>query len=118
MTALEIVEHDQLDATVGQPETVNVNTPAPKQPPKKIAGKPGEWQLSIGRNEDGDADSWVAAVTDMTKTVLGFATTSADVREIFKVNKAIYDNLKQISDASYNEVLEMFRDSKDKLKGE
>jgi len=120
MTALEIVEHDQLDATVGEPVKAEPK-PEPKpvvKPPKKIEGKPGSWQLSIGLNEDGDADSWVDAVLDITKTVLGFATTAADVREIFKVNKAIYENLKQISDESYNQVLGMFRDSKDKFKEE
>lgn len=120
MTALEIVEHDQLDATVGEP-VKSEPKPEPKpvvKPPKKIEGKPGSWQLSIGLNEDGDADSWVDAVLDITKTVLGFATTAADVREIFKVNKAIYENLKQISDESYNQVLAMFRDAKDKFKEE
>lgn len=120
MTALEIVEHDQLDATVGEPVKAEPK-PEPKpvsKPPKKIEGKPGSWQLSIGLNEDGDADSWVDVVLDMTKTVLGFATTAADVREIFKVNKAIYENLKQISDESYNQVLAMFRESKDKFKEE
>ena len=120
MTALEIVEHDQLDATVGEPVKAEPK-PEPKpavKPPKKIEGKPGSWQLSIGLNEDGDADSWVDAVLDITKTVLGFATTAADVREIFKVNKAIYENLKQVSDESYNQVLAMFRDSKDKFKEE
>lgn len=120
MTALEIVEHDQLDATVGAPvkaEPKPESKPVAK-PPKKIEGKPGSWQLSIGLNEDGDADSWVDAVLDITKTALTFATTAADVREIFKVNKAIYDNLKQISDESYNQVLAMFRDAKDKFKEE
>ena len=120
MTALEIVEHDQLDATVGEPVKAEPK-PEPKpavKPPKKIEGKPGSWQLSIGLNEDGDADSWVDAVLDITKTALTFATTAADVREIFKVNKAIYDNLKQISDESYNQVLAMFRDAKDKFKEE
>lgn len=120
MTALEIVEHDQLDATVGEPVKAEPK-PEPKpavKPPKKIEGKPGSWQLSIGLNEDGDADSWVDAVLDITKTVLGFATNAADVREIFKVNKAIYENLKQVSDESYNQVLAMFRDSKDKFKEE
>lgn len=120
MTALEIVEHDQLDATVGEPVKAEPK-PEPKpvvKPPKKIEGKPGSWQLSIGLNEDGDTDSWVDAVLDITKTALTFATTAADVREIFKVNKAIYDNLKQISDESYNQVLGMFRDAKDKFKEE
>jgi hypothetical protein len=120
MTALEIVEHDQLDATVGEPVKAEPK-PEPKpvvKPPKKIEGKPGSWQLSIGLNEDGDADSWVDAVLDMTTTVLGFATNAADVREIFKVNKAIYENLKQVSDESYNQVLGMFRDFKDKFKEE
>ena len=120
MTALEIVEHDQLDATVGAPvkaEPKPESKPVAK-PPKKIEGKPGSWQLSIGLNEDGDADSWVDAVLDITKTALTFATTAADVREIFKVNKAIYENLKQVSDESYNQVLAMFRDAKDKFKEE
>lgn len=125
MTALEIVEHDQLDATVGKPESSSAAPPAkpqpkaePKQPPKKIEGKPGSWQLSIGLNEDGDADSWVEAVTELTTTALGFATSAVDVREIFKVNRGIYDNLKQINDDSYATVMEMFRVSKNKFSGE
>lgn len=115
MTALEIVEHDELDATVGKAEP----KAEPKaEAPKKIAGKPGSWQLSIGLNEDGDADSWVAAVMDLTDKALGFATTAADVREIFKVNRNIYDELKKIHEETYNLVMNMFRESKNKFAGE
>lgn len=115
MTALEIVEHDELDATVGKAEP----KAEPKaEAPKKIAGKPGSWQLSIGLNEDGDADSWVAAVMDLTDKALGFATTAADVREIFKVNRNIYDELKKIHEETYNLVMNMFRQSKNKFAGE
>lgn len=119
MTALEIVEHDELDATVGKAEPKAEPKAQPKaEVPKKIAGKPGSWQLSIGLNEDGDADSWVAAVMDLTDKALEFATTAADVREIFKVNRNIYDELKKSHEETYNIVMNMFRESKNKFAGE
>jgi len=119
MTAMEIVEHDQLDATVGaQPAAPEAPKPAkkePAKPPKQVEGKPGGWQMKIGLNDDGDADSWVAALTDMTSVTLEMANNATDVREIFKVNRAIYDNLKQVSEESYTQVMNMFRDAKNRF---
>lgn len=122
MTAMEIVEHDELDATVGGQTAEPAPKPAkpakaaePVKPPKQSEGKPGGWQLKIGLNEDGDADSWVAALLDMTTVTLEMAGNAADVREIFKVNRAIYDNLKQVSDESYTQVMGMFRDAKNRF---
>lgn len=124
LAAMEIVEHDIIDASAGaeslKPTETKVKpvagSDAPK-PPKKVSGKPGSWQLSIGLNEDGDSESWVTAVMDMLQTTLEFATTSADVREIFKVNREIWDNLKSCDAAAHDKALVMFRDAKNKLEG-
>jgi hypothetical protein len=53
----------------------------------------------------------------MLQTTLEFATTSADVREIFKVNREIWDNLKSCDAAAHDKALVMFRDAKNKLEG-
>lgn len=120
LAAMEIVEHDIIDASEPQrPEPKpKVEPPKPVEKPKapkQIEGKPGSWQLSIGLNEDGDADSWVASVLKLLDEALGFATTAADVREIFKVNRNIWDNLKECDEASHNTALAMFREAKNRF---
>jgi|688.fasta_scaffold394323_3 hypothetical protein len=114
MTAMEVVENDLIDAA--PPKAKEPPEVKPK-PPKEILGKPGGWQLSVGLNDDGDADSWVEAVMDLTKVALDMATNPTDVRDIFKVNRAIYDNLKVCDAEQHDAVLTMFRTAKSRFEG-
>ena len=112
VTALEIVEHDILDATLG-------SEPAPKKPAPKVEvpkakvhatldGKPGEWQLKVDDNQE----NWGDAVKVATELLLGFTNTVEDVQNIFKNNRNIFDKLKEDHADIYSDIMELFKKSK------
>jgi hypothetical protein len=121
VTAMEIVEHDALDATTGS-ETVNAKQPfkpATKaditpvaQAPKVLAGKEGEWQLKVVEDADGN---WAGAVKAATEVCLGIAEKVEDVNNIFKNNRLIYDKLKEENKVVYDEILAQLKATKEKL---
>lgn len=82
-------------------------------PPKvhaKLDGKPGEWQLKV--TEEGD---WDQAVKAATMLLLDLVSSVADVTNIFKNNRNIYDKLKVEHEPVYNEIMEIFRQTKAKF---
>jgi hypothetical protein len=119
VTAMEIVEHDALDAVTGA-ETTNAKQPfkpttkADIKPiaeaPKVLVGKPGEWQLKV--EESGD---WSGAVKAATDVCLQVAGTTEDVQNIFKNNRAIYDKLKEEHKPVYDDIMTLFKSTKEKL---
>jgi hypothetical protein len=121
VTAMEIVEHDALDATTGS-ETVNAKQPfkpATKaditpvaQAPKVLAGKDGEWQLKVLEDADGN---WAGAVKAATDVCLGIAEKVEDVNNIFKNNRLIYDKLKEENKVVYDEILAALKATKESL---
>ena len=121
VTAMEIVEHDALDATTGS-ETTNAKQPfkpATKaditpvaQAPKVLAGKDGEWQLKVVEDADGN---WAGAVKAATDVCLGVAEKVEDVNNIFKNNRVIYDKLKEENKVVYDEILAQLKATKEKL---
>lgn len=124
MTALEIVEHDVLDAQTGYDEPAKpvqqaakpVSQPA-KAPvaPKKIEGKEGAWQLKVSIDSEEAFEDWVAIVHEATHLALKNAGSEADVMAIFRNNKNIFDKVKE-SASAYEEVLAMFTQAKNQFK--
>lgn len=118
VNALEIVEHDAVDS--GEPiketkpvakteQVAKIEKPAEHKPePKKSEG--GAWQLSV--KEEGD---WDVAVKNATNIVLKVCETPEDVNNIFKVNRAIYDKLKADHKATYDEIMTVFKATKELL---
>jgi hypothetical protein len=121
VTAMEIVEHDALDATTGS-ETVNAKQPFKpatkadikpvEQAPKVLAGKEGEWQLKVLEDADGN---WAGAVKAATDVCLGIAEKVEDVNNIFKNNRLIYDKLKEENKVVYDEILASLKATKESL---
>jgi hypothetical protein len=120
MTALEIVEHDILDASTGfdapkQPAPKPNSKPEPKpEAPKSIktqttAGKPGPWQITLHEREDGD---WATAILDATDIALQVAASPEDVQNIFKANRIHYDRLKEETPTIYDDLLAMLKKAK------
>lgn len=109
VTAMEIVEHDALDATLGSDE-----------PKKKPADKPVEkpvdqktdspWAISV--SSEGD---WSANVTLGVTKALEFAQSKNDVLEIFKVNKKIFDALQANDKATYDDLVAVLGNAKKKF---
>jgi hypothetical protein len=142
VTAMEIVEHDALDATTGaetnnakqpfkpatkadiKPVVKTVNgipvdenlkyiTPVPKAKVHTVMeGKVGDWQLKVTEDADGN---WGDAVKAATDVCLTFAKTTEDVQNIFKNNRVIYDKLKEENKPTYDDIMTQFKATKESL---
>jgi hypothetical protein len=132
VTAMEIVEHDALDATTGSeapslkppfkplaktvngiPVDENLKYIKPvAEAPKVLAGKPGEWQLTVKEDAGGN---WAGAVKAATDVLLQVAESVDDVNNIFKNNRNIYDKLKEENKVVYDEILALLKASKELL---
>jgi hypothetical protein len=128
LAAMEIVEHDMLDAPVPEPklEPKPMPKPEPKPEPKVVdkvpldqsdkvkvtSGIPGEWCITITEREDGD---WATAIVDATELEMRLAKYSKDIDAIFKKNRVHYDRLKEETPTIYAEMLTKFKTAKAKL---
>jgi hypothetical protein len=125
--AFEIVEHDALDATTGGVEPakkVNWEVPkptapitvAPKSEPKKIAGEKGEWQIvAPGAPEDGAIADWLELIKTSSHMLLDLCENEADVMQIFKKNKVLFDTVKGHDAVFFKEMMGKFTETKNKL---
>ena len=110
LMALDLVENDLIDSV--EPQTKIAIKPAEvKAEPKKLEGKSGEWQLKVSTEGD-----WEQSVKQATNLLLSIAQKPADVDNIFKVNRVIYDELKEKHKTIYDEILSVFKITKEELK--
>jgi hypothetical protein len=123
MTAMEIVEHDVLDASTGYEETAKPKAapakPAAKAspPPAKIEGKEGPWQLKVSIEPQGEFADWASIVMDATKLGLEQCTEEAEVMALFRANKNIYDRMKaEPGSSAYDALMEEFKTARNKFK--
>lgn len=136
MTAMEIVEHDILDATTGYEDTPPKSLPNrsaarpvkqdsnPKQvhdskAPAKMEGKEGNWQIKVVAEPEFEFADWADLVMEATKLALGQAASEADVMAVFRANKNIYDRMKsEPGSNAYDALLAEFKDAKAKYQKE
>ena len=117
VTAMEIVEHDALDAVTGAEEPAKkpvVKTPVGDLKPKVhtvMEGKVGDWQLKV----DDSQENWGNAVKAAADVCLTFAEKVEDVNNIFKNNRIIFDKLKEEHADIYADVMDVFKSTKAKL---
>lgn len=102
-TALEIVEHDVLDATTGQeaPKPKATPTPAVTAAPIKVSP---------------DVENWSQAVIDATTTALDVVENAEGVMDVFKKNRATYDELKAKNPDAYDQLMQLFKTMKESFK--
>lgn len=116
LMALEIVESDSVDAEEQEvkPEPVKV---VPKKPPAKIEGKnTGEWKLTITAYENCTSEEWIELVKSSAAIQLELAASESDVTNIFRVNREIFDKMKELDADQYQALLGEFKNRKDKFK--
>jgi hypothetical protein len=105
-TALEIVEHDVLDATTGN-ETPKRAMPKPESKPEpKVEAKPG---ISIPV----DVADWTTAVIEATTIALDLTDSAEDVMGVFKVNRTLYEELKAKNPDAYEQLMKLFKTMKE-----
>lgn len=117
MTALEIVEHDAIDAERVEPKTPATARVSETLPPvstkgvdPKVEPAPGALQIPA------DAKNWPQAVVDATGIALDLCKTADDVMSIFKNNRSIYDRLKSDQPDVYENVMSLFKTMKESFK--
>lgn len=89
--------------------------PAAKAP-TKVEGKDTEWQLKVVAKPDGDHGEWSQLVIDATMLQIGQAKNEADVMNIFKTNRNIFDEVKSGSPAAYDVLMDEFKQARAKHK--
>ena len=115
VAAMEIVEHDSLDATTGKddPKKVEPTTESPK-----IVGLRGEWQITAPAKPEGDVRGWLDLIENASHLQLGFATKVEDVMTIFKKNKLLFDEVKLTDPEFFKGMMDKFTEVKIKLEKE
>jgi hypothetical protein len=123
MTAMEIVEHDILDASEpvkeapkpepkAEPKYEEVAKPVPKLKPLPIPPVPKSdmkpWEIRI----EAEAE-WAEAVMTATNIAIQSAQSAEDVQSIFKTNRATYDKLKAEYSSMYDDLLSVFKQAKE-----
>ena len=114
MTAREIVENYVIDA--GAPQRVKQEVEPPKRikgdvlPPQYVEKDPG-WTI----HTTGEGEPYKKALTEITKIKLAFAKNDEDVRKMFQINRKLYDKAKAEDPAFYEELLELFTETKKKF---
>jgi hypothetical protein len=126
MTALEIVEHDVLDASEPmkeakvEPKVVpGMTKPAPKREiefkkdePKAApkSDKMKGWEIKV---EADDEAKWAEMVVAATNLALQAAQSPEDVQSIFQVNRATYNEMKEKFSSMYDDLLVTFKQAKE-----
>lgn len=117
VNALEIVEHDALDATTGKDPVVTKPIPkavAKPAEPQTIAGKPGDWQMVV-TGSPGDSN-WMQLVEEAAEFMLGIATNETDVMAIYKKNKQLFEEVKAQDAVFFKDLMDKFSQARNKFK--
>lgn len=128
VNALEIVEHDALDATTGSDnvKAAPKPTPRPKHIPiqdtdqkthegitiaKANEDTPTEpWEMKV-TGEPGSAD-WMELIEKTSELVLGLAQSEADVMAIYRRNKQLFEEIKSHDNVFFKDLMDKFSEAK------
>jgi hypothetical protein len=118
LMCMEIIENDVIDA-VDQVEPIKKVEPKPvqvKAEPKKIVGEKGEWQIvAPAAPADGEITAWLDLIKTSSHMLLDLCADEADVMQIFKKNKVLFDTVKGHDAVFFKEMMGKFTDTKNKL---
>jgi len=116
LMAMELVEADVVDAEKQEEKSEPVKV-VPKKPPAKIEGKnTGEWKLTITANENCSTEEWIDLVRSSANLQLQAASSESDVTNIFRVNREIFDTMKDLDADQYQALVNEFKICKDRFK--
>jgi hypothetical protein len=117
LMCMEITENDAVDAAdqVAPIKKVEVK-PQPVKPVAKIVGEQGEWQIvAPGAPADGAIADWLELIKTSSHMLLDLCADEADVMQIFKKNKVLFDTVKGHDAVFFKEMMGKFTDTKNKL---
>ena len=128
MAAMELTEHDSIDSAPPVETVKEAPKPAPKPspiqelkaptkpvkgkvdpiPPQYVETKP-EWTMIIDAPDD---EAWVDMMVEMNNLKISMATDAEQLKQMFQVNKPLYDKLKALNPSVYADVIENFTKAK------
>jgi len=109
VAAMEIVEHDALDATTGKDEPKKAE-PTVESP--RIVGKLGEWQINAPDYMESDAISWLNLIEDSTAKFLQMCDKTEDLLQIFQKNKVLFEKVQKVDPETYAKMMARFTERK------
>lgn len=115
--AMEIVEGDPVDSSPPV-ETIARKEVEVRKLPKKVEGDEGRFQITVTADPDGDPKQWLDLVKEAAEVCLSLAASEADVMQIFRKNKQLFDVVKSRDAIFFKELMDTFGKVKSKLKGE
>ena len=123
LMALELTEHDAVDSSDPGDKKPEPKPELKKEvidqktgeinPPAKIEGKGGEWNIKITAKDGASAEQWSETVFDSAMICLRTAKTVDDVMTIFRVNRAIFDRLRADDEPLYTSLMNEFKLAKE-----
>lgn len=115
VNAFEIVEHDALDATTGKEEPAKKPEPLTIKPQPKVKEEKTSqgWQIIV---PEGDGQDFLDSVKTCADMLLSICEKQADVKEMFKVNRTLFDKVKSLDPAFYEDMVANFSKTKNSLK--
>lgn len=116
VAAMEIVEHDSLDAVAGRDDPKKAE---PTETSPRIVGKGGEWQIDAPADPlGGDVKGWLELIQNSTYLFLDMCNKTDDVLMIFKKNKVLFDTVKLVDPVFFTNMMTRFTEVKTKLEKE
>ena len=116
VAAMEIVEHDSLDAVAGKDDSKKAE---PTETSPRIVGAKGEWQIDAPADPiGGDVKGWLELIQNSTYLFLDMCNKTDDVMNIFKKNKVLFDTVKLVDPEFFTNMMTRFTEVKTKLEKE
>ena len=123
MAAMELTEHDSIDSAPPVEAVKEQPKPSPvqelKAPTKHVKGKvdpippqhvePSRWTIIIDAPDD---ESWVDMMVAANDLKVSMAESADNLKEMFQVNKPLYDKLKALNPSVYADVIDNFTKAK------
>ena len=88
----------------------------PPAPPAKMGNVVNQWQLKVSAEPGTSVDDWSVSIADTTNFALEMAQSVDDVNSIYKINKVVYEKLKDLDGVTYSMLLDRFKEVKEKFK--
>jgi hypothetical protein len=102
------------DGVVPPPKPKAEKPPAlPSKPPAKMAGEPGRFQITVTTKPDATNTDFINIVSEAAVVALEQATSQADVMQVFQVNRALFDKVKDIDPECHKGLMSAFKTKKD-----
>jgi hypothetical protein len=80
-----------------------------------MEGKDSQWQLKVSAEPETEWEDWLKTVVDLTVFALEASQSRADVMNIFRTNRVIYDRIQAQDADAYTELTATFKHFKEQF---